>query len=70
MQQAVAAVMLLPNWPPNSPDLSPIENAWAWMEAEMDSRGCKTFENYQETLLELWEKPPPPRCEGPHEEHP
>ena len=57
-------VMLLPNWPPNSPDLSPIENAWAWMEAEMDSRGCKTFENYQETLLELWENLPPHVVKG------
>lgn len=36
-------VMLLPNWPPHSPDLSPIENAWAWVEAEVDSKGAKTL---------------------------
>ena len=25
-------------WPPNSPDLSPIENLWAWMENELGDR--------------------------------
>jgi transposase len=52
-------VMLLPDWPPNSPDLSPIENAWAWVQAEVDSKGCKNFEIYQETLLKFWENLPP-----------
>ena len=30
----------------------------------MDSRGCKTFENYQETLLELWGNLPPHVVKG------
>lgn len=57
-------VTLLPGWPPNSPDLSPIENAWAWVEAEVDSRGCTNFENFQETLLEVWENLPPHIVKG------
>lgn len=39
-------VQLLPNWPPNSPDLSPIENVWAWVDAEVAGMGCKTFEEF------------------------
>ena len=25
-------------WPPNSPDLSPIENLWAWMDKKLGDR--------------------------------
>lgn len=39
-------VQLLPDWPPNSPDLSPIENVWAWVDAEVAGMGCKTFEEF------------------------
>jgi transposase len=55
---------LLPDWPANSPDLSPIENAWAWVEAEVDSKGCTDFGNYQKKLLEVWKNLPPHIVKG------
>ena len=47
-------VCLVEDWPPNSPDLSPIENAWAYIQARMDAAGCENFEEFKETLLKEW----------------
>ena len=51
-------VELLRDWPPNSPDLSPIENAWALVQAKVDAAGCKTFSEFQSTLLKTWQEMP------------
>jgi transposase len=37
---------LLPNWPPHSPDLSPIENIWAIVQAKVNAKGYKTFDKF------------------------
>ena len=44
-------ITLLPNWPPNSPDLNPIENVWAMVQAKVDAMGCKSFEEFKEAVL-------------------
>ena len=49
-------VSLLPNWPANSPDLSPIENLWAIVEGRVDAAGCKTFEEFKQTLIAQWDQ--------------
>ena len=40
-------VSLLPAWPPNSPDLSPIENVWAYVQRQVNAEGCKTFDEFK-----------------------
>jgi hypothetical protein len=45
-----SSVQLLRNWPPNSPDLNPIENLWAVVQRDIDAFGCKTFAEFQETV--------------------
>jgi hypothetical protein len=52
--QHTTTVELLPNWPANSPDLSPIENLWAIVQRRVEAAGCKTFEEFKETLHKEW----------------
>lgn len=45
-------------WPPNSPDLSPIENVWGYVDGKVQAKGCKTFAEFKQTVLkELREVP-------------
>lgn len=47
---------LLADWPPNSPDLSPIENVWSWMEQELRRRPvCGTAAELEVVLTDIWE---------------
>jgi hypothetical protein len=46
------AVTLLPEWPPNSPDLSPIENLWGYVQAKVDAVGCKDFQEFKQTVVQ------------------
>jgi transposase len=48
-------VSLLAEWPPNSPDLSPIENLWAIVQRRVDAAGCKTFAEFKKTLQKEWD---------------
>jgi transposase len=45
-------VALLANWPPHSPDLSPIENVWADIQARVNRAGCKTFEEFKAKVVQ------------------
>lgn len=44
-------VSLLPKWPANSPDLSPIENLWAIVDKKVQAAGCKNFEEFQKKVV-------------------
>lgn len=46
-----ASVSVLPEWPPNSPDLNPIENMWSWIQAEVNKKGCKSFDQFQQEVM-------------------
>jgi transposase len=44
----------IPDWPPNSPDLSVIENVWGILKARIARRGPKTIPELKAILQEEW----------------
>lgn len=57
-----SSVQLLPDWPGNSPDLNPIENAWAYVQARVDAAGCQNYEEFKETVVREWSQLPADYC--------
>ena len=50
-------------WPPNSPDLSPIENVWAIIKEKLSKRNITNFDELRENILDIWVKFPISLCE-------
>lgn len=50
-QKHGCSISVLPNWPPNSPGLSLIENVWSYLQSKLDSLGCQTFQQFKNALL-------------------
>jgi hypothetical protein len=51
-------VELLRNWPPNSPDLNPIENIWAYVQRLVYKKGYTTFDAFRSGVIQELESIP------------
>ena len=58
------SISLLQGWPPHSPDLSPIENMWAWVDRNIKAAGCQTFDAFITKLQDLTSHVPKEWCEA------
>ena len=45
-------IWLLPDWPPQNPDLSPIENMWALLKEKVAARSCDNVEELWEAVID------------------
>ena len=49
------AVHILANWPPNSPDLNPIENLWAILKVNVSKKYPKNIHDLELNIKNEWE---------------
>jgi len=46
------------DWPPQSPDLNPIEQVWNWMAGKIKTKSFENIEELRDCVFDLWEKLP------------
>lgn len=46
--------LLLEDWPPNSPDLNPIEHLWSIMDARIQQKRPKCLDELKDVINETW----------------
>lgn len=52
-------VDVLPDWPPNSPDLNPVEHCWSWLARRLIGQSFATEEALEAAIRAEWDQRPP-----------
>ena len=51
-------VNVLPNWPPNSPDLNPVEHCWAWISRQLIGKQFRNAAELEAAVRQAWADKP------------
>ena len=58
LQRNVPHFIPAEDWPPNSPDLSPIENLWGYIDSQIAAADLQTEEELLAFVTECWDNVP------------
>lgn len=57
-------IRIVADWPPNSPDLNPIENAWAWLKQQLYAQQYASLEAMWQAAEAIWASMPLSMCQN------
>lgn len=57
-------ISFIPDWPAQSPDISPIENLWAIVKAKLREEDTSTIPKLEVALRKVWSEIPPSTAEN------
>ena len=62
IKQILSKMYKLDFWPPNSPDLSPIECVWAEVQAKLEGYTFKNMDDFKKKIVYEWNRVPEEYC--------
>ena len=63
IKQILDGMHRLDFWPPNSPDLSPIECVWAEVQAKLEGYSFKSMDDFKKKIIYEWNRVPIEYCQ-------
>ena len=62
IKKTLSTMYKLDFWPPNSPDLSPIECVWAEVQAKLEGYTFKSMDDFKKKIVYEWNRVPEDYC--------
>jgi hypothetical protein len=57
-------ICIIADWPPYSPDLNPIENAWAWLKQQLYAQQYASLDEMWQAAQTIWASMPLSMCQN------
>ena len=63
IKQKLSKMRKLDFWPPNSPDLSPIESVWSEVQSKLEGYTFKSMDDFKKKIVYEWNRVPVEYCQ-------